>query len=620
MARTLSLLLAPVALLVLLLQPLAVAASELPPKRHALSLIGEPAYGPDFKHFRWVNPDAPKGGRVRQAEIGSFDSLNPFSIQGNAVGEVGSLVYDTLLASSPDEASTSYGLIAEWVSHPDDFAWAVFQLRPEARFHDGRPITPEDVIFSLETLKDKVKHPTTARYYKNVVKAEKTGNHQLKFTFDVTGNRELPLIVGQLPVLPKHFWEAKGASGEPRDLGKSTLEIPLGSGPYRIKEVDAGRTITFERVRDYWAKDLPVSRGQWNFDELKLVYFRDAVAGFEAFKAGELDFWEERSAKNWNTRFDFDAIKRGEVIKEKIRIQKVAPMQAFVLNIRRPQLQDPRVRQAFNLAFNFEEANKKLLYGEYERVGSFFDESELRSTGLPQGRELEILNEVKGEVPPEVFTTEWKNPVNAGPDENGRKNLALAAKLLADAGYKLKDGVLTTAAGVQLKVEFLNRQPDFERLILPYVASLERLGIKASLRTVDSSQWIARVRKFDFDITTLSFRQSESPGNEQRYYWGSETADVEGSANWIGIKSKAVDKLIDHIILAKDRADLVAATRALDRVLLWGHYVVPQWHTPYERVAMWKTFGRPEKLPRRALAFHQVWWWDATVAKPSPPG
>jgi microcin C transport system substrate-binding protein len=620
MARTLSLLLAPVALLVLLLQPLAVAASELPPKRHALSLIGEPAYGPDFKHFRWVNPDAPKGGRVRQAEIGSFDSLNPFSIQGNAVGEVGSLVYDTLLASSPDEASTSYGLIAEWVSHPDDFTWAVFQLRPEARFHDGRPITPEDVIFSLETLKDKVKHPTTARYYKNVVKAEKTGNHQLKFTFDVAGNRELPLIVGQLPVLPKHFWEAKGASGEPRDLGKSTLEIPLGSGPYRIKEVDAGRTITFERVRDYWAKDLPVSRGQWNFDELKLVYFRDAVAGFEAFKAGELDFWEERSAKNWNTRFDFDAIKRGEVIKEKIRIQKVAPMQAFVLNIRRPQLQDPRVRQAFNLAFNFEEANKKLLYGEYERVGSFFDESELRSTGLPQGRELEILNEVKGEVPPEVFTTEWKNPVNAGPDENGRKNLALAAKLLADAGYKLKDGVLTTAAGVQLKVEFLNRQPDFERLILPYVASLERLGIKASLRTVDSSQWIARVRKFDFDITTLSFRQSESPGNEQRYYWGSETADVEGSANWIGIKSKAVDKLIDHIILAKDRAGLVAATRALDRVLLWGHYVVPQWHTPYERVAMWKTFGRPEKLPRRALAFHQVWWWDAPVAKPSPPG
>jgi microcin C transport system substrate-binding protein len=620
MARTLSLLLAPVALLVLLLQPLAVAASELPPKRHALSLIGEPAYGPDFKHFRWVNPDAPNGGRVRQAEIGSFDSLNPFSIQGNAVGEVGSLVYDTLLASSPDEASTSYGLIAEWVSHPDDFTWAVFQLRPEARFHDGRPITPEDVIFSLETLKDKVKHPTTARYYKNVVKAEKTGNHQLKFTFDVAGNRELPLIVGQLPVLPKHFWEAKGASGEPRDLGKSTLEIPLGSGPYRIKEVDAGRTITFERVRDYWAKDLPVSRGQWNFDELKLVYFRDAVAGFEAFKAGELDFWEERSAKNWNTRFDFDAIKRGEVIKEKIRIQKVAPMQAFVLNIRRPQLQDPRVRQAFNLAFNFEEANKKLLYGEYERVGSFFDESELRSTGLPQGRELEILNEVKGEVPPEVFTTEWKNPVNAGPDENGRKNLALAAKLLADAGYKLKDGVLTTAAGVQLKVEFLNRQPDFERLILPYVASLERLGIKASLRTVDSSQWIARVRKFDFDITTLSFRQSESPGNEQRYYWGSETADVEGSANWIGIKSKAVDKLIDHIILAKDRAGLVAATRALDRVLLWGHYVVPQWHTPYERVAMWKTFGRPEKLPRRALAFHQVWWWDAPVAKPSPPG
>jgi microcin C transport system substrate-binding protein len=623
MARLLSLMLAPIGLLVLLLQPLTAAAESLR-KHHALSLIGEPAYGPDFKHFDWVDPEAPKGGRVRQMKPGTFDSLNPFSIKGNPVFDVGTLIYDKLMATSPDEASTSYGLVAEWVSYPDDFTWAVFQMRPEARFHDGKPITPEDVIFSLETLKDKLKHPSTAGYYKNVVKAEKTGDNQVKFTFDAAGNRELPAIVGQLPIFPKHFWQATGSSGEPRDLSKSTLEIPLGSGPYRIKEVDAGRTITFERVKDWWAKDLPVTKGQWNFDEIRQVYFRDRVAGFEAFKAGEIDFWEEASAKAWHTRFDFDPIKRGQVIKEKILIEKVAPMQAFFFNIRRPQLQDPRVRRAFNLAFNFEQADKTLLYGEYQRIDSYFGNSVLKATGLPQGRELEILNEMRDQVPPEVFTTEWKNPINAGADEDGRKNLAEAAKLLAEAGFKLKDGVLTNAAGVQLKVEFLNRQPDYERLILPYITALERLGIKATLRTVDSSQWVSRVRDFDFDVTTLKLQQSESPGNEQRHYWGSEAADTKGSANFIGIKNPAVDKLIDRIIRAKDRTDLVAATRALDRVLLWNHYLVPQWDTPYERVAMWNVLGRPAKLPRRDLSLHQVWWSDSTKANqppsPKPPG
>jgi microcin C transport system substrate-binding protein len=617
MARYLSLVLAPVGLL-LLLQPPAAAAGGPPKQRHALSMIGAPAYGPDFKHFDWVNPDAPRGGRVREMKVGTFDSLNPYSIKGNAVVEVGTYIYDQLMSSSPDEPSTSYGLVAEWVAYPDDVSWATFQLRANARFHDGKPITPEDVIFSLDTLKDGRKHPATARYYKNVVKAEKVGDNQVKFTFDGTGNRELPIIVGQLPVFPKHFWEATGSNGEARDLSKSTLEVPLGSGPYRIKEVDAGRSITFERVKDWWAKDLPVAKGQWNFDEIKLVYFRDMLPGFEAFKAGELDYWEEASAKNWVTRFDFDAVKRGLVTKEKILLRKVAPMQAFAFNVRRPQFRDRRVRYAFNLAFNFELANKTLLYDEYRRVNSYFDDSELKATGLPQGRELEVLNEVRDQVPPEVFTTEWRNPVNVGADEDGRKNLARAAKLLAEAGYRLKDGVLTNGAGVQLDVEFLNRQPEFERLILPYVAALQRLGIKASVRTVDSAQWIGRVRKFDFDITTLTFRQSESPGSEQRVYWGSDAADVEGSANFIGIKNPAIDKLIDRITRAKDRADLVAATRALDRVLLWNHYVVPQWHTPFERIAVWNVFGRPSTLPRRNPSFHRVWWWDGAKAKSSP--
>jgi microcin C transport system substrate-binding protein len=611
MALRLSLVLAPVGLL-LALHPLVAAASEPAQKHHALSLIGTPAYGPDFTHFGWVNPDAPKGGRVRQMAFGTFDSLNPYSIKGNAVGAV-ALIYDRLMTSSPDEASTSYGLVAEWVSYPDDFSSATFQLRAGARFHDGQPITPEDVIFSLDALKKA--NPFYASYYKNVVKAEKVGDSQVKFSFDVTGNRELPLIVGQLVVLPKHFWEANGSHGEPRDFAKSTLEVPLGSGPYRIKEVDAGRTITFERVKNWWAKDLPVAKGQWNFDELKFVYFRDFVPAFEAFRAGDLDYWREASAKNWATRYDFDALKKGAVVKEKIPVVEVAPMQAFVFNLRRPQFHDPRVRHAFNLAFNFEWANKNLFYDEYQRVNSYFDNSPLKATGLPEGRELEILDEVRAAVPSEVFTQEWKNPVNSGPEEDGRRNLAHAAKLLAEAGYTLKDGVLTNAAGVQLKVEFLNDQPDFERIILPYMGQLQKLGIKATMRTVDTPQYQGRVDKFDFDVIVRSFRQSESPGNEQRNFWGSAAADKEGSANVIGIKNPAVDALIDKIILAKDRAELVAATKALDRVLLWNHYVVPQWHTPFQRLAMWNYYARPSKLPARDPSFLRVWWWDEAKAK-----
>ena len=616
MARNLRLVLAPVGFL-LALHPLTAGASEPLKRHHALSLIGEPAYGPDFKHFDWVNPDAPKGGRVRQMKFGTFDSLNPYSVKGSAVAEV-LQIYDSLMEGSPDEPSASYGLVAEWATFPDDFSSATFQLRADARFHDGKPITPEDVIFSLGALKKA--HPHFAGYYKNVVKAEKIGERQVKFTFDVIGNRELPHIVGQLYVLPKHFWEATGSNGEPRDLSKATLEVPLGSGPYRIKEVDAGRSVTLERVKDWWAKDLPVAKGQWNFDEIRLIYFRDLVPGFEAFKAGELDYWRENSAKNWATRYDFDALKRGAVLKEKIPVVRVARMQAFTFNIRRPQFQDRRVRQAFNLAFNFEWANKNLFYDEYQRVNSYFDNSPLKATGLPQGRELQILNEVRSEVPPEVFTTEWKNPVNAGPDEDGRKNLALAVKLLAEAGYKLKDGVLTNGAGVQLKAEFLNVQPDFERIILPYMAQLQKLGIKASLRTVDTSQYQGRVNKFDFDIIVHGFRQSESPGNEQRDYWGSAAADKEGSGNVIGITNPAIDKLIDKVILAKDRSELVAATKALDRVLLWNHYVVPQWDTPFERLAIWSYYGRPGTLPRRNPSFFRVWWWDDAKAKRSGAG
>ncbi|MGH6814863.1 MAG: extracellular solute-binding protein [Hyphomicrobiaceae bacterium] len=580
-------------------------------KQHALSLVGAPGYGADFKHFDWINPDAPKGGTVRQWSMGTFDSLNPFTIKGNvAVGAT--LVYDTLMSTSADEAGTEYVLVAEWVSHPEDRSSVTFGLRANARFHDGKPITPEDVIFSLEILKKT--HPFYGAYYKNVVKVEKTGEREVTFRFDQKGNRELPQIVGQLYVLPKHYWEGKGADGEPRDLSKTTLEIPLGSGPYRIREVEAGRSIVYERVKDWWAKDLPVSKGQWNFDELKFLYFRDRVPAFEAFKVGDLDFWRESSAKFWATAYDFDAATKGLVKKERIPLVSVAPMQGFVMNLRRKQFQDARVRRAFNLAFDFEWANKNLFYDQYVRVGSYFGGSDFEAKGLPQGRELELLKEVAKDIPPEVFAAEWKNPVYKVPEDE-RNNLRQAAQLFGAAGWTSKAGGLTDAKGEPFTVEFLLDDPNFERIVLPFKANLEKLGIKVTVRVVDSAQYRRREDTFDFDIVVDNFRQSESPGNEQRDFWGSAAADREGSRNTIGIKNPAIDKLIDNVVFAKNREDLVAATRALDRVLLWNHYVVPQWHTPYDRIAVWTMFGRPAKLPARATSFTRVWWFDAEAQK-----
>jgi len=587
------------------------AATAADPRLHALSLLGQPKFGPDFKHFDWVNPNAPKGGVVRMWALGSFDSLNPYTIKGSAATGL-ALLYDTLMASSPDEPSSEYGLVAEWVSHPADYSSVTFGLRAAARFHDGKPMTPADVVFTFGELKKN--HPHYAFYYKNVTKAEATGPREVTFTFDLKGNRELPQIVGQLPVLPKHYWEGKSASGEPRDLSRSSLEVPLGSGPYRIKAVDPGRSISYERVADYWAKDLPVYVGQWNFDELRYSYFRDRVPAFEAFKAAQLDFWRESSAKFWATGYDFDALTKKLVRREEIETKTVAPMQAFVMNLRRPQFQDVRVRRAFNLAFDFEWANKNLFFDQYRRVGSFFDNSELAARGLPQGRELELLQEVRDQVPPEVFTQEWKNPVNATP-QDARRNLAEATKLLADAGYKARNSVLVGPDGKELAVEFLITSPDFERVLLPYKTALERLGVKAGIRVVDSAQYQRREDTFDFDIIVDTFAQSQSPGNEQRDFWGSAGADREGSRNTIGIKNPAVDKLIDRLIFAKDREELVAATRALDRVLLWNFYVVPQWHSPFDRIATWDMFDRPAKLPAQAISFQRVWWVDAAKEK-----
>ncbi len=587
-----------------------------PEHRHALSLIGTPQYKADFPHFGYVNPDAPKGGLVRMADIGSFDSLNPVLYRGDAAAGL-ALVYETLMLDSLDEPSTSYGLIAEWASYPDDYSSVTFKLRDNARWHDGTPITVDDVIYSLGVNKEA--NPRMGLYYKNVVKAEATGEREVTFTFDVKNNRELPMIMGQLTILPKHWWTGKDGKGEQRDPMKTTMEMPLGSGPYRIKGMSAGRSITYERVPDYWGKDLPVMKGQYNFDEIRFEYYRDETVAFESFKAGSLDYHMETSAKNWATAYDFAAVKDGYVKKQEVDLKGAQSMQCFVLNLRRPQFEDRRVRQAFNLAFDFEWANKNLFFGQYARVGSYFQNSELAAPqALPQGRELEILNEVKEGVPAEVFTTLHSNPVNNNPDD-ARNNLRKAAILLKEAGYQIKNGVLTnTKTGKPLTVEFLLVSPLFERIVQPYLHNLEQLGIKGTIRMVDSAQYSRRLNGFDYDVVVGNFAQSDSPGNEQRDFWGSEAAGREGSRNMVGIKDPAVDKLVDHVIFAKDREELVAATRALDRVLLWNDYVVPQWYAPKVRIAYWNRYGQPATLPGLTPGFLQVWWYDQAKADQLP--
>ena len=593
------------------------AGAQSPEWRHALSLFDDIKYPPGFKQFDYVNAQAPKAGTVRTSAIGTFDNFNV------AVGSVrGSLeafgianVYEELMVSSLDEVSTEYGLLAEAVSVPPDISSATYRLRAEARWHDGKPVTPEDVIFSFEAYKKY--DPRRAAYYQHVVKVEKVGERDIRFTFDEPGNRELPQIIGQLTILPKHWWEGTDASGKQRDIGATTLEMPLGSGPYRMKEFVPGRTVVYERVKDYWGKDLNVNVGRDNFDELKYEYFRDSTVALEAFKGDQIDYREENSALFWATRYDFPAKTEGRVKLEEFPVRDRGVMQAFVFNTRREKFQDPRVRRAFNYAFDFEEANKQLFFGQYERISSYFHGSELASSGLPQGEELAILETVRDKVPPEVFTTPYTNPQFGSP-EKSRANLREGTRLLREAGLEVRNQRLMRAVNnEQLSVEILTPDPSFERIILFYKPGLERLGVNVTVRTVDDSQYENRLRNWDYDIIISSWAQSLSPGNEQRYYWGSASADQAGSRNYIGVKNPGIDALIERVIFAKNRAELVAATRALDRVLLWNHFVVPQWTYPKTRAARWDRFGRPDEMPKYGrAAFPTIWWWDADkVAK-----
>ena len=582
--------------------------------RHGLSLFGNLKYGPDFKHFDYVNPNAPKGGSVRQLAIGTFDNFN--LVVAGAKGTMAAgvdLTYDTLMVPALDEVSATYGLLAESVSHPDDFSSVTYRLRPQAKFHDGTPVTPEDVIFSFNSFKQN--SAQLSAYYLHVTKAEKTGEREITFTFDAAGNRELPQIVGEIYVLPKHWYEGVDKSGAKRDISATSLEPPLGNGAYRVKEFVPGRSIVYERVKDYWGKDLPVNIGRDNFDELRFEYFRDSTVAFEAFKGDQLDWRIEDSAKSWATAYDFPAVNDKRVVKEEFPIRSRGIMQGFVLNTRRVKFSDPRVRRAFNLALDFEEMNKQFFYGAYKRIGSFFEGSELASSGLPTGLELEILETVRGQVPPEVFTTEYKNPVNGNP-EAVRNNLREATRLLREAGYVIRNQKLVNArTGEPMAVEFLFDEPVFEKVALFYKPILERLGIGVTMRTIDDAQFENRVRAFDFDIIVESWGKSLSPGNEQHGYWDSQAADQPGSRNLIGIKNPAVDKLVDRVVFAKSREEQVAATKALDRVLLWNYYVVPQWTYDKVRTARWDRFSHPDILPEYgASAFPIVWWWDPAKA------
>ena len=539
---------------------------------HCLPLSGDLKYPAGFKHFDYVNPQAPKGGTLRLAALGTFDNFNQVvaGLKGLFAAAAGTIC-DTLMMSSLDEPMANYGLIAEAVGHPANFKTISFRLRAGARHHDGAPITVEDVIFSFEAFKKT--NPFIGAFYRDVEKVEKSGEREVTFTLGSPGNHEMPIVLGQLRVLPRHWWEGTDGAGKKRDIGATILEPPLGNAAYRIKEFVAGRKVVYERVKDYWAKDLNVNVGRDNFDEVRYEYFRDPMVALEAFKADHVDWRIENSAKNWAMAYDFSAVKEKRVVLEEFPQRDRGMMRAFAFNLRRDKFRDPRVRQAFNFAFDFEEMNKQFFFGQYRRINSYFEGTELACSGLPQGEELKILEPLRDKVPPEVFTTPYANPVS-GTAEKVRANWQEGMRLLAAAGYEVRDHKqVNVKTGEALTAEILNLTSDplgSERFILFYKPSLARLGIDISVRSVDDIQYENRLRDFDFDIMIATWPQSLSPGNEQRDLWSSQAADTPGSRNYVGIKNPAVDALIDRVIFAKSRADLVAATRALDRVLLWN--------------------------------------------------
>ena len=567
---------------------------------HAIAMHGEPKYDQNFISVEYVSNNAEKGGNIVRSAIGTYDTFNPFTLKGTSAAGIG-LLYESLTVGSSDEAFTEYGLLAKSIEWPDDRSWVTFTLRDEAKWHDGKKITSDDVVWTFNTLMEKG-HPFYKYYYGDVSEVIKITENKVKFEFSTNTNKELVLIVGQLPVLPKHYWENK-------NFEETTLDVPIGSGPYKVKSFDAGRSITYELDTDYWGFEnniVPIKVGKDNMGSIRYDYYKDRGVEREAFKSGEIDFFSENTSKEWATGYDIDAVTEGLIKKELIPHENPQGMQAFAFNTRKDIFADKRVRKALSFAFDFEWTNKNLFYGAYKRTDSFFENSELASSGLPSQAELAYLNPYIDQLPKEIFSEEYSNPKTDG---SGfiRNELQEATKLLQEAGWKLRDGKLENSNGEPFEFEILLVSPAFERIVLPFIDNLEKLGINASLRTIDSSQYQKRIESFDFDMVVFTFSQSLSPGNEQRNFWSSGAADTNGSRNIIGIKNNVIDLLIENLINAKDREDLITISRALDRVLLWNYYVIPQWHISAYRVLYWDMFDQPKQKPKYSLGF-DTWW------------
>lgn len=574
---------------------------------YGIAMFDNLKYPEQFNHFNYVFPDAPKGGELILAAVGTFDSLNGFILRGNPALGINYL-YDTLLVRATDEPHSAYGLVAESLTYPKDRSWVTFKLRPQARWHDGTPLTAEDVVFTFDILKSKG-HPSYKAIYRDVLKAEALSLREVKFTFLNNMNRELPIIVGQLPILPKAYYQK-------HSFDQPTLERPLGSGPYRISKLDTGRSITYERVDNYWARDLPVNQGKYNFDRLRYDYYRDTVVAIEAIKAGKYDLRVENISKVWEHAYQVPALKEGKLIKVVIPHNIPQGMQAFVLNLRRNKFQDIRVRKALNYAFDYEWENKNIFYNAYTRLNSYFTNSEFSAERIPpSAEEIALLEPFKSQLPEELLKVPYMNPVTDGSGHGIRKNLLQAKSLLEEAGWVIKDGKRVFSTTNQpLTVEFLIDEPVFERVIAPYIKNLQRLGIIATIRTIDNAQYEKRMQEFDFDVIIATYPQSPSPGNEQINYWHSSKAQVPGSRNLAGIQNPLVDYLVEKIIEAADKQSLMTATRALDRVLLWQYYMIPNWFSQSFRVIYWDKFGRPKQNPPYELCL-DCWWFDKEKAK-----
>ncbi|WP_315920648.1 extracellular solute-binding protein [Mesorhizobium sp. SP-1A] len=586
--------------------------------RTTSSLLGDSKYGENFQRYDYVNPDAPKGGTLNSTVQGTFDSFNPYIVQGSPAAGFsqfgGGLLYDTLMEQATDEGSVYHPLVAEAYKYPDDYSSVTYRLNPNAKWHDGKPITVEDVVWSFNMLK--ANSPMYNRYFENVTEAVATSEREVEFRFNQKGNRELPKILGDLVVLPKHWWEGTDKNGKKRDIARPTLEPPLGSAAYKIKSFKPGAEIIWERVPDYWGAKLPVKIGRENFDARRYTYFLDESASWLAFiKGGFEDINSENSARRWMTVYNFPALKAGDVIKKEFKANSRAAMQGFVMNTRRPLFQDRRVREALSYAFDFDTINRTQSFGLNTRITSYFMGSDLASSGLPRGEELKILDQYKDQLPPELFTQEFRLPVYDTPQAE-RKNLKAAVDLFAQAGWVIKNGKMVNAkTGQPFAFEILDHRQGAEPTINPYIANLRKIGVNATLRLIDDTQYINRVNNFDFDVITAVLPQSDSPGNEQRDYWSSKAAGTAGSRNYSGIRSPVVDAMVDRVIFAKDRNDLIAATHALDRVLLWNYYVVPQFTRPDVWLAYWNKFGLPDKQPTYLGPDVESWWVDLDKEK-----